>query len=308
MACVLLVGCLYLTKKSSWEILGKDPRLATPEELHAASSYDPTEEDKILRVSKSSFMGYRYCPRQYWWQRVQLKDVRTPATPAMIRGTYIHDALENLYNDWEGQNTLRPLLPRGEYDESLSAIAEMEERRIEEWGIEFFKPYEVEDKRIFYDEENDIVIVGKIDGVLHHPEGGLCILELKTGSFNDNKISKTRLELCFYERMMRMMGEEKPITHFAFMGPDADNEKMLNKLLNTRGKVVMTGKTQGIMFVEKVTNRALNRFAETFPETIERLKNEEWPMNWNDFTCTQWCDFNLACESELDGGVMEWSE
>ena len=295
-----------MAKKSSAEILGKDPREATAAELMANSSYDPTDEDKILRVSKSSFMAYLYCPRKYWWEKVQLKDIRPPATPAMIRGIKVHDALEKLYDVWEGQQYLRPLFDLDEHTECIQAIADMEERRMEEWGVEFFKPYEVEEKRCFYDEEYDIVIVGKIDGVLNHPEGGLCILELKTGNFNDNKISKTRLELCFYERMVRLMGEEKPVTHFALMGPDADNEKMLNKLLNTRGKVVMSGKTQGIMFVEKVTSRSMNRFSEKFADAMQRLKDEDWSMNWNDYTCPEWCDFNLACEQELDEGDVDW--
>jgi len=191
-------------------------------------------------------------------------------------------------------------------DDCFAALSDLEERRIGEWGIEFFRPYEVEEKRVVYDAENDVVLVGKIDGVLRHPDGGLCILELKTGNFNDNKISKTRLELCFYHRLLILMGEKTPITHFGFMGPDADNEKFLDKLLRTRGKVVMTGKTQGILFFEKATTRSLNRFAEIFPATVKSIKEHEWPMSWNDYTCPIYCDFHLSCENEMDGDDYEW--
>jgi hypothetical protein len=64
------------------------------EELKANSSYDPTEHGKLLKLSKSSFMTYSKCPRQFWMQKVVLKDLRVPATEEMERGTRIHTGLE----------------------------------------------------------------------------------------------------------------------------------------------------------------------------------------------------------------------
>ena len=273
--------------------------------LDSISSYDPTDKGKLLRVSKSSWMGYRWCPRRYWWEKVQLKHIRSPPTAPMIRGSEIHDGLEHLYRDWDGQNMLRPLLPESD-EEAYDTLADLEQQRIELWGIEYFKPFEVEEKRIVYDPDNDIVLVGKIDGLLLHPEGGICILELKTGSFNSNKISKTRLELCFYARLLKLMGEEREITHFAFLGPDADDYKFLTSVKATRNKVVLFGKDKGMLIVEKTSMRSFNSFAEKFPIDVNNIRELEWGMKWNDYTCPIYCDFHLSCESELEGFDFEW--
>ena len=64
---------------------------ATLEQI-ANSSYVPMAKD-ILRVSKSSYMTYKMCSRQYFWRYVA--DVpSSPPSDAMIRGTAIHNVME----------------------------------------------------------------------------------------------------------------------------------------------------------------------------------------------------------------------
>ncbi len=276
---------------------------ATPHQLTQVSSYDPTEDGKVLRVSKSSFMGYLYCPRQYWWERVELKDMRFPPTEAMLRGTEVHDAVENLYEAWEGTSSVRHLLPEGQvYD----TIAQLEEARMGHWGITSWEPIEVEQKRVYWSEEYNCVFVGKIDGVFLTPEGTICIFELKTGSFNDRKVAKTRKELCFYRQMLIDMGETRPITHFAYMGPDAVNEKFLDRLRKQKGKTVICGEDSGILLIEKVNQRSINTFEKDFLDFRLQIGEEKWPMKWSDYVCPQWCNFSMACESELTGVDFEW--
>ena len=56
------------------------------------SSYVPKAKD-ILRVSKSSYMTYKMCPRQYFWRYVA--DIpQSPPSEAMIRGVAIHNVME----------------------------------------------------------------------------------------------------------------------------------------------------------------------------------------------------------------------
>ena len=146
------------------------------------SSYDPSEDGKVLRASKSSFMCYNKCPRLYWWRYIKLRDLHIPATPLMIKGSDIHNAVDGMYDDCPSIVHVRKALPSGtEYDAAYDAIAELEEQRREDWGDDFFLPLEHEEKWEVWDDFNEVLLVGKCDGVLQHPDGGLCLLELKTG-------------------------------------------------------------------------------------------------------------------------------
>ena len=284
----------------------KDQSKMSIEELKANSSYDPTEEGKILKLSKSSFMTYSKCPRQFWMQKVVLKDLRTPATPEMERGTRIHTDLELIYDNWEGQSTLGPLVPAERHESGVDELVALEEQRIKEWGIENFMPVEYEEYRAVYDAERDVILVGLIDAVLVHPDGGLCIYELKTGNMNAGKLSRTRRELCYYTHLLRLMGETRPITHFAYLAPDADNLDFVMKMVNDKKRHVMLGEEKGLLIVEKVNTRSMTAFYKALDKAIEGLKAHDKPMVWSDYFCPQWCDFAQQCESELTGLSEEW--
>lgn len=263
------------------------------------SSYDPTEEGKVLRMSKSSFVCYRLCPRQYHWRYVIMKDIRTPATPEMIRGSEVHEAYDEL---WMSEfDAVRDGLPSGTpHDLAYDTIAEIEEARREAWG-DCFVPIANEQRLEVWDEEHEVMLVGVIDGILQHPDGGLCLLELKTGSMNDGKLSRTRLELSYYSHILKLLGEEREITHFAYLSPDCENPDFVTKVMNRRGKQVYLGELQGVLIIEKVTKRSGNTFAKHLSNAVSSIKLHEWPMNWNDYYCPAWCDYHLSCEDELGG-------
>ena len=284
----------------------KNPSKMSIDELKANSSYDPTEKDKLLKLSKSSFMTYSKCARQFWWQKVLLKDMRMPATPEMERGTRIHTALETIYDNWEGQSTLSPLIPIEAHEAGVDELVNLEQQRIDLWGIDKFKPVEYEEYRAVYDAERDVVLVGLIDAILEHPDGGLCIYELKTGNMNDGKLSRTRRELCYYAHMLRLMGEKRPITHFAYLAPDADNLDFVMKMVNDKKRQVLLGEEKGILIVEKVNGRSDKAFIKALDKAVEGLKAHENPMSWSDYFCPQWCDFSPQCENELTGVDSEW--
>jgi len=269
-------------------------RKATSEEIDN-SSYNPSE-GQYLRVSKSSYMGYLMCPRQYWWRYIA--DIpQPPPTDAMIRGSEIHSCLENAYTKYDGSD-FRNLLGGESGDTTLNALAQMEEQRIAFWGD--LEVIEAEVKHYLFDEEHEVVIVGMIDGVIRHPDGGIVIVELKTGNMAAGKLTRTRKELCFYYNMLTALGHEN-ITHFMYLTPDCMNEKFLTDMMNSPKKEVYVGEEQGVSMIEKINGRSLSAFAKGYNTIITSLKSRRWDMKWNDYFCPTWCDFNLACDAELTG-------
>ena len=271
--------------------------------------YNPIEAERLgvpLRVSKSSFMGYLWCPRQWWWNNIELADIRTPPTDAMLRGTDVHDALDSMYDKWDGDVELRPLFPSSTAETAYDVMVELENQRMDSWGVDSFAPVEHEVLHQVYYEPLNIMMVGKFDGVLRHPEGGLCLLELKTGGLASRKLSKTRQELCFYELMCRLMDWE-PVTHFAFMAPDCDNADLVQGLMGQKRnkKELFLGDERGISIIEKVAGRSLKAFEKSLTKVIDGIRSHDWSMSWNDYTCPQYCEFHMACEQEL-GGLMTW--
>lgn len=281
------------------------PNEMTIAQLREASSYDPTE-DKLLKISKSTFMSYSKCPRRFWMEKVVLKDMTIPPNDVMMRGTRIHTALENVYDAWEGQSTLGPLLAHEQMEPGVDEMLNLEQQRLEAWGIENFPPDEYEQYRAVWDEEHEVVLVGKIDGVLVHPDGGLCIYELKTGNMNDGKLSRTRRELCFYRRMLMLMGETRPITHFGYLAPDCDNLDFVLKMVNDPKRQTFLGTEAGVLIVEKINGRSVSAFEKALTKAVEGLKNHQNEMKWSDFFCPTWCEFAPQCEGELTGVGQEW--
>lgn len=263
--------------------------------------YNPIEAKRLgvpLRVSKSSFMGYLWCPRQYWWSYVQ--GIRGPATPEMERGTLVHDSLDEAYDLWE-EGSLVDHFPESD-DPAFAALAELEEARLKLWGEELFPPVEHEVHHEVYDPEHNIIMVGRIDAVFRHPDGGLVIGELKTGNMGDSKLSKTRKELCFYKRMADLLGWDE-VTHFYYMTPDCDNGDLVQKLLGKKRNKpeVFLGTTQGLSIMEPVSKRSITAFEKSLSVAIDGMKTHDWSMKWNDFTCPVWCDFAVSCDEERLG-------
>ena len=280
------------------------------------SSYNPYEciGDTKLRVSKSSFMSARQCPRRYWWNKVALPDVRLPETEFQIKGTIVHKGVEDLYNTDNSiiedfynfdETDIRGLLPVAtEYDDCFDEIAVMETQRLASWGPDFFLPIEAEMKKTVYDPEHDVVMVGMWDGLMKHPDGGLCIMELKTGDLSTGKLSRVRRELCFYTRMLRLLGyEEKygPVTHMMLISSDCTNDKTATTLMSSKRKEVFLGDEKGITVIEKLGKRSHTAFEKDYARTIETIRSLTWEPNWSEYFCANYCDFYLSCDEELHG-------
>jgi hypothetical protein len=57
--------------------------------------------------------------------------------------------------------------------------------------------------------------------------------------------------------------------------------------------------------VEKVNMRSVTSFKASFESFLERIRNEEWDMNWDDWRCPQWCAYFMSCEEEISGVVFD---
>ncbi len=279
---------------------------ATPEQV-AVSSYNPSNGD-ILRISKSSLMGYMKCPRQFYWGYVA--DVpRPPPTYEMIRGTHIHTVMEAGLLE-SPERMLEVAVEQGvDEDEGVDSMHLLLHQIAHDLGG--FEVVESEVKHEVYEEfdGHPIIWVGLIDGVIRHPDGGLILVELKTGNMGVAKLGRTRKELVYYTRLLRQLGYDE-VTHFLYVTPDYEipedgNDKLLLEG-NKRGKTMWLGPERGFALLEPVLERSFNAFEESLYNTIESLTSHQWPMKWNDYFCPMWCDFSLNCEAELNG-VDGWA-
>ena len=273
------------------------------------SPYDP-RRGGTLRVSKSSFMQYLGCPRKFWFQYCVLYDVRTPASPQMIRGSAIHkvmeDALTPSFDPRPIPLAIAEEAAKTEYadDSGVSNLSSLLQMMSDDHGT--LNIISLEEKIVTYDEENDCDIVGMIDGLFRHPDGGVMIVELKTGNLTTSKMSKYRKELAFYHRVLtlskRFPAEE--ITHYCIIAPDCQDEKLITSLLSQKRQKrdIYLGDTEGVIIVEPIATRSLNGMAKNLTEGVQGIKDHEWPMKWNDYFCVEWCDYHMSCETELTGG------
>ncbi len=293
-------------------------------ETKRTSTYDPTKvtEDLVLRVSKSSYNQYAMCPRQYWWNKIALPDMDIPSSEAAIRGTAIHQVMEDGLRELSLDKSCdiaagvmmdttfnKYAIAQGVQTEAgVDAMREILETIAEEWGhLEIVEledkhvhPYTIsvltDDGEIHYPVE----LVGMIDGVFRHPDGHLVVVELKTGNANSSKLSRTRGELCFYRKLLMLKGYDEP-THFLTIFPDADNPDFLMSLMGKRNTQVYMGDSQGLAVYEVVGTRSVNAMEKKLSNAVHGIMTQQWPIKWNDYFCTQWCEFHMSCNEELLG-------
>lgn len=234
-------------------------------------------------------------------------DIRMPPTEAMLRGNVVHDILETAYEQYEEGTDVVSLFPiedkLHDYDETIFTLANLEQQRMDAWGEEFWKPISFEEKVSVYDEENDVVMVGAWDGLLRHPSGGLCLVELKTGDLSTGKLSRVRRELAFYARMINLLGiYDEPVTHFMICSSNCTNDRTAQSLLKVKSKEVFLGDNgQGLTVIEKVNKRTFDSFEKEYKQVIADLKANDWSPKWSDYFCGMYCDYMVSCDDELHG-------
>ena len=95
---------------------------------YAKSSYIMGDKP-YLRMTKTSLTSdFDFCPKQYEYKRIHR--LPEPSTDAMIKGTNVHDAVEEYYNNiMPHVNELYTLMQRDKKEEALQlALSVLEEK------------------------------------------------------------------------------------------------------------------------------------------------------------------------------------
>lgn len=283
---------------------------------YAKSTYawQPEDEDKILRVTKSSLGTYGFCPKQYFFQNI-LK-LETEEKDHHVRGNNVHDVTQYFFdNIFESIDSILEDIndgsdERNEYARSLMhqivpqppkpyLFGEPEQiQRWVDWQFdrlvitqgEGWHPVgneaEVHGTRVVEVDGVSIPIHmrGFIDRIFEDGNGGFALMELKTGKWKTRKSPQMRAEMQFYKMMIENSphSEFLPITHWGWEFPGGD-----------------INEGDGAHWdYEPITSR----YAKNTPAVLERrLKklikshlDKDFPADRNEYKCV-WCDFLEIC-------------
>ena len=200
-------------------------------EAYGKSTYQwHVGHDKYLRVTKSSLTSdFTFCQKQYEYKRIEGR--KSPETDDMLRGTNVHDAIEEFYV------LARPVyrkayeaLKKGHREEALQMLLDCVPRSDEpytlgeepiirqriEWDLirleqdpDRFLPVinELEGhafEEIDFEFDGEVVTIpihfaGSIDRGYENEDGTYTLMELKTGKWvgTDYKVRSMRTEMAF---------------------------------------------------------------------------------------------------------------
>ena len=222
------------------------------------------EDLPILKITKSSFGSFQWCPKKYQFSYIERLPQDT--TEAMYKGTIIHNAREAFFNDFdiakaedmshsELINYCLSLHPIDDYTEMYETISIFEANRFleakEENKIDNFIPVVNEvmlDAKITVGQYDNPKFPLKRDYTVHlqgiidrmfYEDGSYIPMELKTGLWKDYKTTMMRKEMAFYKLLCENASDELlekaglsrdiPITHWAWYYPASNylyTEKM----------------------------------------------------------------------------------
>ena len=303
---------------------------------YAKSSYVFGEKE-YLRITKTSLTSdFDYCPKQYEYKR--LLKLPEPTTDAMTKGTNVHNAIEEFYdNAMPILGELFKLMQRDKRDEALAlALSILSEQQYElgeqpiietriKWdlerllstGPERFLPImnelevhaHVVEEFEFNGETLEIPIhyAGSIDRAFLEEEGGVAIMELKTGKWvqtkrNDEwedakwKMQSMRTEMAFYDYLLKKAEHEyQNVTHWGWVYPAGASAE-----LETYNKYGYEQRAVDRIVYEALTKRTIN----TYKKKVEKLKKalltayltENFPTDASPSKCS-WCSFKSICPS-----------
>jgi len=75
----------------------------------------------------------------------------------------------------------------------------------------------------------------------------------------------------------------------------------LTQLMNKKNTTVYMGESKGLAVLEPVKTRSINAMENTLSNSVLGIMSDEWPIKWNEYFCTQWCEFHLSCNEEMLG-------
>lgn len=274
-----------------------------------------------LRVSKSSFFDFDWCPYSYKCKHIyRLKDEENEN---MVRGTNVHSIVQYYWeNVGEVLDEAKTLLKSGKHllakNLLYSVIPEPphpyrlgEEETIKHWFNWQYKRFlvtegvdwmavatEVSAHALIHvnidGEEIPIHLRGYVDTIFPDGDGGFLLMELKTGKWLPKKTAtKLRQEMQLYKLMLEEgeYGQYLPVTHWAWEFP--------------RGWV--NGGTKAEWELEEIGTRQTSYAPRTVQNKLKKMVKahmtdsfEPTPHNWTGpdgeaLCCTHYCSYMDVC-------------
>ena len=272
------------------------------------------EDEPILKITKSSFGTFNWCPKKYEFSY----PLRLPqtTTEAMIKGTAVHDSREDFFNAFDIKKAENMsydelvtynmgLHPIDDYTEMYRTISIFEAERFIEareddklhdylpvinevmMDAEITIPHAINPKCIL---ERDYVV--HLQGIIDRmfiQDGNYIPLELKTGPWKDYKLTMMRKELAFYKILLENAPQEMildagldpniPITNWGWYYPQSN-----------------------YLQVEKVKIQSVNAVYNGIAKLIKAYELQEFDAKYYYNTC-QHCSFMSICPAAQEG---EW--
>mgnify|MGYP003138293251 FL=1 len=270
----------------------------------------------ILKITKSSFMGFKWCPKKYEFNYIEQKPQDT--TEAMYQGTLVHNAREDFFNEFdiakaenlsseELLNYCYTLFPLDEMSYMYETIASFEANRFldakEEGTLDSFLPVineatlnaKLEIRREDFPTirlERDYVVhlQGIIDRMFEVEEGYIP-MELKTGKYNhSSKASNMRLEMAFYKLLFDNATDEdieslgltrdKDITHWAWFFPK-----------------------NNVMHLEEVKKASTTALMKRLANLVHAYERGVFPTDYKPRSCPN-CSYYSICDEAQSSGWL----
>jgi hypothetical protein len=271
-----------------------------------------TGSDKLLKITKSSLGTFGFCPASYKYS--YLEDIRQATSPAMIKGTVIHNAQEEFWkmvdideakkvadDPMELQKHFRGLYPEApeeDYEDIYRAMTAYNTERfiecIEEDVIDNFIPVgnEIMLNARYTTEDGQVVHLQGIIDRIFYEDGGYIPMELKTGAWKDTKKTMMRKEMAFYKLLFEHATDEDiraagldpdiPFTHWGWYYPASN-----------------------YVWVEKVSNRSEQAMHRSMKKLLNAYQEQEFDFEYYYKKCIH-CGHYDHCEAAAGGSQYEW--
>jgi len=173
-----------------------------------------------------------------------------------------------------------------QYDHNITWLLRNEVLRLTHTKPEDFLPVanevKLSPKATFHvdDKEVEVQLVGIIDRIFSEGQGGLALMELKTGKWHPRKMSAMRMEMAYYKMLIELSTEEElkavglndsMVTHWGWRYSAADR-------LDYEP-------------VKKVSERAMQN---SMNKLLRMYVDQDFPITKDDFKCS-YCDYMDLC-------------
>ena len=173
-----------------------------------------------------------------------------------------------------------------QYDHNITWLLRNEILRLTHTAPEDFLPVanevKLSPKATFHvdDKEVEVQLVGIIDRIFSEGQGGLALMELKTGKWHPRKMSAMRMEMAYYKMLIELSTEEElkavglndsMVTHWGWRYSAADR-------LDYEP-------------VKKVSERAMQT---ALTKLLRMYVEQDFPLTKDDFKCS-YCDYMDLC-------------